>query len=204
MLPAATASSDVVHHVRAERVVLATGAHERPIAFAGNDRPGVMLASAARAFLDRFGVLVGERIVVFSTNHAGHEAAEALADCRRAGRGRRPFNRRGRDRAAARRRCRGADRRQRRRDDGDPALVGVTIASARRLEDTIEADVLAVSGGWNPTVQLARGIGIGLAYDDDKACFVHDGTGPDVARGRGRRGRRRAGLVPAVGGGRGG
>ena len=38
--------------------------------------------------------------------------------------------------------------------------------------------MLAVSGGWNPVVQLARGIGVGLAYDDDKACFVHDGTGP--------------------------
>ena len=60
-------------------MVLATGAHERPLAFAGNDRPGVMLASAARAYLERFGVLVGDRVVVFSANHAGHDAAEALA-----------------------------------------------------------------------------------------------------------------------------
>ena len=37
-----------------------------------------MLASAARAYLERFGVLVGQRVVVFSTNHAGHETAEAL------------------------------------------------------------------------------------------------------------------------------
>ena len=68
-----------LHHVRAGRVVLATGAHERPIGFARNDLPGVMLASAALLYVDRFGVLPGERAVVFSTNHAGHEAAIALA-----------------------------------------------------------------------------------------------------------------------------
>ena len=71
-------AKDLIHHVRAERVVLAAGAHERPLAFVGNDRPGVMLASAARAYLERFGVLVGQHVVVFSTNHAGHETAEAL------------------------------------------------------------------------------------------------------------------------------
>ncbi len=70
---------EVVHHVRAKRVVLASGAHERPIAFARNDLPGVMLASAAHLYADRFGVVAGERAVVFSTNHAGHRAAMALA-----------------------------------------------------------------------------------------------------------------------------
>ena len=39
--------------------------------------------------------------------------------------------------------------------------------------------MLAVSGGWNPAVQLARGLGIGLRYDEEKTCFVHDGSGPD-------------------------
>ena len=43
-------------HVRARQVVLATGAHERPVAFAGNDLPGVMLAGAVREYLERFGV----------------------------------------------------------------------------------------------------------------------------------------------------
>ena len=69
-----------VWHVRARNVVLATGAHERPIAFADNDRPGVMLATSARTFLDRFGVVPGTRAVVFTTNHRGHDAAFALAD----------------------------------------------------------------------------------------------------------------------------
>src|SRR4029077_19158537 len=75
-------AGDLFHHVRAGRVVLATGAHERPLAFAGNDRPGVMLASAARAYLDRFGLLVGERVVVFSANHDGPVGAQAPANPR--------------------------------------------------------------------------------------------------------------------------
>ena len=65
-------------HVRAGRVVLATGATERPIAFAGNDRPGVMLASAAATYLERFGVLAGERVAIFTTNDSGLESADSL------------------------------------------------------------------------------------------------------------------------------
>jgi sarcosine oxidase subunit alpha len=65
-------------HVRAARVVLATGAHERFIAFAGNDRPGVMLASAAATYVERFGVLPGDRVAVFTTNDSGLRSADAL------------------------------------------------------------------------------------------------------------------------------
>ena len=56
-------------HVRAGRVILATGAHERPIAFARNDRPGVMLASASETYLERFGVLVAERASLVSVTN---------------------------------------------------------------------------------------------------------------------------------------
>ena len=48
-----------VWHIRAGQVVLATGAHERPIVFADNDRPGIMLASAVRTYLGRYGVVAG-------------------------------------------------------------------------------------------------------------------------------------------------
>ncbi|HYY08184.1 MAG TPA: 2Fe-2S iron-sulfur cluster-binding protein, partial [Actinomycetota bacterium] len=66
-------------HVRAGRVILATGATERPIAFAGNDRPGVMLASAAAAYVERFGVLVSDHAALVSaTNGTGpHERLRA-------------------------------------------------------------------------------------------------------------------------------
>ena len=56
----------------------ATGATERPIAFAGNDRPGVMLASAAAAYVERFGVLVDDRVSVLTTNGGGRESLDVL------------------------------------------------------------------------------------------------------------------------------
>jgi sarcosine oxidase subunit alpha len=65
-------------HVRAGRVVLATGATERPIAFAGNDRPGVMLASAAGAYMEGFGVLVGDHVTIVTANDSHRELVGVL------------------------------------------------------------------------------------------------------------------------------
>jgi sarcosine oxidase subunit alpha len=57
-----------VWHIRAGQVVLATGAHDRPIVFADNDRPGIMLAEAVRTYLGRYGVVAGQRVTVATTN----------------------------------------------------------------------------------------------------------------------------------------
>ena len=169
-----------VWHVRARNVVLATGAHERPIAFADNDRPGVMLATSARTFLDRFGVVPGARAVVFTTNHRGHDAALALAnagveiaaivDIGTAG---------GPATDAAR--ARGIDVRGGwavAGTDGESRVTAVHLQGPAGERDTIDADLLLVSGGWSPVVQLWRAIGGGLRYDEPRACFVPDGTGP--------------------------
>ena len=67
------------------------------------------------------------------------------------------------------------------------------MSAADGQRTTLPADVLAVSGGWNPAIQLARALGIGLRYDEEKTCFVHDGTGPDWLTVVGRA----AGTVPA-------
>ncbi|WP_102160760.1 sarcosine oxidase subunit alpha family protein [Zhihengliuella halotolerans] len=69
-----------VWHVRASQVVLATGAHDRPIVFANNDRPGVMLASAARTYLNRYAVVAGRDIVVATTNDSAYELVADLYD----------------------------------------------------------------------------------------------------------------------------
>ena len=66
-------------HIRTKRVVLATGAHERPLVFGDNDRPGIMLAGAAQAYLERFAVLPGRRAVLFTNNDRAYEAALALS-----------------------------------------------------------------------------------------------------------------------------
>ena len=68
--------------VRARSVVLATGAIERPLVFPGNDRPGILLASAAHTYLNRYGVRVGRRAVVVT---AGDEAYQAALDLNAAG-----------------------------------------------------------------------------------------------------------------------
>src|SRR3982074_3452498 len=62
--------------VRAKRVVLATGAHERPLILANNDRPGIMLAGAARTYVNRYGVAPGKRAVIFTNN----DSTDAVAD----------------------------------------------------------------------------------------------------------------------------
>jgi sarcosine oxidase subunit alpha len=64
--------------VRARRVVIAAGAHERPLVFPGNDRPGVMLSGAARRYLDGYGVKVGRRAVVATTCDQAYDDARAL------------------------------------------------------------------------------------------------------------------------------
>ena len=172
-----------VWHVRAGRVILATGAHERPIAFADDDRPGVMLASAAALYADRFGVLPGTRAVVFTTNHTGHRAAMRLADAGlevvalidagAAG----P--------ATEEARGRGIDVRSAwsvTGTDGDPRVRAVHAVGPDGATDSFAADLLLVAGGWNPAVQLWRGINGGLRYDEAHACFLPDGDAPDWLR----------------------
>ncbi len=65
--------------VHAPQAVLATGALERPLVFRGNDKPGVMLAEAARCYLNRYAVLVGDSIVVATNNDSAYQAAAELA-----------------------------------------------------------------------------------------------------------------------------
>jgi len=107
-------------------------------------------------------VLPGDRTVAFVTNDWGKEAAERVADP-------------------------GAelvdvvdvrDGRAVVRADGDSRVASVTIREADGSETTIEADLLLVSGGWNPNLGLWRAIGGGLTYDEARACFVPDGAGP--------------------------
>src|SRR5207248_2156846 len=68
--------------IRARQVVLATGAHERPLVFANNDRPGIMLAGAVRTYLNRYGVAPGTRAVVFTNNDTTAPLANALRSAR--------------------------------------------------------------------------------------------------------------------------
>ncbi|MBW0003538.1 MAG: sarcosine oxidase subunit alpha family protein [Hyphomicrobiales bacterium] len=66
--------------VRAKEVVLATGALERPLVFPDNDRPGIMLADAARQYLARYAVKPGTRVVVVTAHDQAYRAATELAE----------------------------------------------------------------------------------------------------------------------------
>ena len=175
--------------------LIATGAHERPIVFADNDLPGIMLAHSARTFLHRYGVMVGRKAVVFTTNDSAYAAAFDLAD---AGVQIEMMV----DARAQVPDVLGHDCDQR----GIPVRAGAVVTGTRgddRITDALIADfdgvnigtaeavscdALLVSGGWNPAVHLfsqARGV---LRYDDG-AWRLHPWRAP--RRGECRRRRRR-------------
>ncbi|MET9830751.1 sarcosine oxidase subunit alpha family protein [Streptomyces sp. NPDC006385] len=172
-------------HIRARQVVLATGAHERPLTFAGNDRPGVMLAAAVRTYLNRYAVAPGSRAVVSTTNdsaydtvvdlHAAGIDVAAVVDARP------ELSHRAAEVAAA---------------TGVPVLTGsavVDTAGDHRLSGvtvqpidddgqltgeprSFDCDLLAVSGGWSPVVHLHSQRQGRLRWDEDLVAFVPDGT----------------------------
>ncbi len=166
--------------VRARQVVLATGAMERPLVFCGNDRPGVMLASAARTYVNRYAVKPGSRAVVFTNNDSAYGAAldlaaagiavSAVIDMRPDPQGALPAQVRQQGiqviGAAA-----VVDTRGRKRLQGVDvmALDGNTLGGEARR---IGCDLLALSGGWNPSVNLYSQNRGKLAYDHQRACFV--------------------------------
>jgi sarcosine oxidase subunit alpha len=159
-----------VWRIRAKRIVIATGAHERPVVFTDNDRPGIVLAGGARTFLHRYGVLAGHDVVVFTTNDSAYAAALDLADA--GARVHAVVDARAEVPAACRAAC--ADRGIPVRagqvvtgTDGDERITGVSVGS-----DRIPCDLLLVSGGWNPAVHLFSQAGGKLRFDAGRGAFV--------------------------------
>ncbi|MCQ4043348.1 sarcosine oxidase subunit delta family protein [Streptantibioticus rubrisoli] len=177
-------SRERVWRIRARQVVLATGAHERSIAFADNDRPGIMLADAARTHLNRHAVLPGRRAVVFTTGDSAYAAAldlaaagvhiAAIADARPAPGG-----------AAERAARAGIEVLTGHAVTGTAGEGRVSSVTVRALRDgqptgpdrEFAADLLLVSGGWNPAVHLFSQAGGRLRYDTAIGAFT-----PDVCR----------------------
>ncbi|WP_147124350.1 sarcosine oxidase subunit alpha family protein [Shimia ponticola] len=153
--------------IQTKRAVLAAGALERPIAFANNDRPGVMTAGAVRTYLNRYGVAPGRKIAVFGNNDDAHRTAMDLQDA-------------GVEVAAV------IDS----RDDVSVPVDAKVMAGARvvgtkgRLGlreimiDTgrgvrpLQVDCLAVSGGWNPSVHLTCHMNGRPVWEPSIASFV--------------------------------
>jgi methylglutamate dehydrogenase subunit C len=162
-----------LHVVRARRVLLASGATERLVAFPGNDVPGVLLAGAALAYLRRYGVAAGRQPAFLLNNDEAYEAVFALAD---AGvRASAVIDPRITSLAAERARAQGIE-----------VLAGAVVSAVRgrsgvravlvRLADGaqrwIGADALLVSGGFNPTTALAAQLGARLTWREPLAAFA--------------------------------
>lgn len=166
--------------VRARQVVVAAGALERPLVFPGNDRPGVVLAEAARTYLGRYAVAPGQRLVVFTASdraygtalrlaEAGVEIA-TLADLRPgpAGEGARQAAA-----ALARRGVAIEGGMTVRGTGGGRRLAYVDLApQAGGAVRRIPADGLLMSGGFTPSVHLFSQAGGVLAFDPERAAFL--------------------------------
>ncbi len=172
--------------VRPRHVVLATGAIERPLCFSGNDRPGIMLASAAAAYIHRYGVVPGRRAVIHTNNDSGYGVlrhlgqagidVKAIIDTR-------PREAIGEaalsmthdvDVLAGHRVIATAGRHRLRRVDARAA------DGSRR---SIDADLMCVAGGWSPTLHLLGHRGGTLRHDADNAACGEDVTVAGAAAG---------------------
>ncbi len=184
--PSPSAPRERMWQVRAHEVVIATGAIERPLLFPGNDLPGVMLASAARTYLNRYGVRVGTRAVIAAGSDSAFAAAvdlaaagiqiAAIADVRA------PNAVDGPGLAAA-------------RAAGLPIRSSATVLAATgklRIAavklgsvasngnvsptETLACDVLLMSGGFTPSVHLHSQSRGKLAFNEELGAFVPAAT----------------------------
>ena len=172
--------------VRCKQIVTATGAIERPLSFAGNDIPGVMLASAVRDYVVNYGVSPGDRTVIVTNNDDAYRTALSLKkagldipvilDARTAGGGELMAE-------AVSIGIRVELGRGISKVIGGKRVTGVQICAQAGegavLED-ISCDVVAMSGGWSPVVHLWSHCGGKLLWDVDQAMFRPDPDQPPI------------------------
>ena len=157
--------------IHARRAVLAAVAEERPVAFGGNDMPGVMTATAMRTYANRYAAAAGRSVVVFGGNDSIYRTArvlkshgihvEAIVDSRKESKA---------DAA------------------GIPVLRGALVADAVggkavksvHLADGthINCEAVAMSGGWSPIVNLACHRGKKPVWDANLLAFLPPDNGP--------------------------
>jgi sarcosine oxidase subunit alpha len=168
--------------IRAGQVVTATGAIERPLSFAGNDLPGVMLASAVRDYVVNHAIAPGDRTVIVTNNDDAYRTALTLheagltvpviLDARAKGGG--ELAEKARELGIRIENGMGIAKVK-----GGPFVEGVTICSqsgsGAGLED-IACDVVAMSGGWSPVVHLWSHCGGKLLWDEAQAHFRPDAS----------------------------
>lgn len=165
----------LLHVIRSRTIIIAAGSTERPLVFANNDRPGVLLASAVKTYLHRFALVPASRAVVATNNDSAYQTAFALAEAGVA--------------------VTVAESRSVPSGDllAQAAALGIAIFPNTGIADTIgdkqlkqvklggrhsvtiDCDVIAMSGGWSPNVHLTSHGGIRPRYDESISAFVPGG-----------------------------
>jgi sarcosine oxidase subunit alpha len=166
-------------HVRAGKVILATGAYERPFVFGNNDIPGIMLANAAYSYLNRFGVAVGERVILYTNQDSAYEVVAALLS-----------NNIHVVAIIDQRENTPATLHQYARKSGIPLYSGYEISTAKGRQRInrvlihktgghdndkgiwISCDCLIQSAGWSPVVHLQSQLGIKPVFDVGLNCYL--------------------------------
>ncbi len=166
--------------VRAKEVVIAAGAIERPMVFPENDRPGVMLADAARTFLNRYGAVVGRRVVVFTAHDAAYQAAldlnaagvqiAAIADLRPVADGELPEKARAAGLPVQTSTTVVGTRGRLRVREAHLATVAANGSVARPV--IVPCDAVLMSGGFTPSVHLFSQSRGKLAFDAATKTFL--------------------------------
>ena len=165
----------VLTSLRCRTIIMATGAIERPLVFSNNDRPGVMLASGLRTYVNRFAVAPAKRAVIVANNDSAYEAAIDLARAgvavtiadHRASIAPDLLARAGALGIAVFPGTGIAD------VEGTASVSRVKLSGAHAV--SIECDVLGMAGGWSPVVHLSSHGGIKPKYDEVIAAFVPGG-----------------------------
>ena len=171
-----------MHHVRAKQVILATGAQERPVVYANNDVPGNMICSAVSAYIRRYAVVPGQKLVVTTSNDSGYQVAldwleagrevVAIVDCRANPDGdlvkkarqkgirlilnSAVFEAKGSKRVTAAR----------------VAAIDLDAFEIKGAVEELACDTIASSGGFSPVVHLAAHTGSRPVWSDEALGFV--------------------------------
>lgn len=165
--------------IRARQIILACGAFEQPLVFPDNDRPGILLADAARQYLNRYAVAVGTRVVIATNNDSAYVLARDLQDvgieipCVLETRSHAPEDEAARCQASGIEVVTGS---RIVRTTGSPHVASVLFRADGQSTRRIACDALAMSGGWNPVSHLYCQAGGKLRFDPAQSCLAPDGA----------------------------
>jgi heterotetrameric sarcosine oxidase alpha subunit len=167
-------------YIRAKEVIISTGSIERPLVFGNNDRPGIMLASAAKEYIKVYGVIVGKNPIIFTNNDSGYEAAI-------------DFKKNGINPLVVDTRLKSESQIVQEAKNlnidikfshgvvnakGYKKVQAAVIGKLNKEKtgyvslENIECDSICVSGNWTPTVHLTSQSGNKLKFDEKVNAFV--------------------------------